>query len=219
MSDSWRLKFRQKWLPYLVGKISLLLLKILASTCRFKVHNLDSFLKAVALHRSIVIFWHNRLTMVAEILHRFTPELSYVVVISQSRDGEIIATLTESYERGRVLRVPHNARAEAFKKMTAHLKYGKDILLLTPDGPRGPQYVVKPGVVEAAKETGASIIPMSWKASSFWQFKTWDKLLLPKPFSTIEVNFGEAIIPSVEKSQSVVCERLTEALLILQGGE
>ncbi|MBA3236864.1 MAG: hypothetical protein H0T62_00750, partial [Parachlamydiaceae bacterium] len=61
------------------------------------------------------------------------------------------------------------------------------------DGPKGPCYKVKPGILYAAKESGAPIIAFSWEADRFWEFKTWDKFRLPKPFSTIKVTLSSPL--------------------------
>lgn len=139
------------------------------------------------------MLWHNRLTAVAQVLETYAEQFTYVAFVSKSRDGEIVAAFTESYEAGRTIRVPHNRRDGALKAMVNHLKNTGDIIMITPDGPKGPPNEVKPGVLFAALETGAPIIPFSWTASRFWKMPTWDGLLLPKPFSTIHVNFGAPI--------------------------
>ena len=92
-----------------------------------------------------------------------------------------------------MIRVSHAARHQALKEVIDHLKATREIILFTPDGPRGPAQRVKPGVIMAAQASGAPIIPFSWEASRFWQFKTWDKFLLPKPFTTITVKLGEPV--------------------------
>ncbi|HRD56379.1 MAG TPA: DUF374 domain-containing protein, partial [Parachlamydiaceae bacterium] len=94
----------------------------------------------------------------------------------------------------------HDARHKALRKMINYLKHGREIVIITPDGPKGPRYQVKPGVALAARESQAKIIPFTWTASRFWQLKTWDKLLLPKPFSKIVIDLGNPI--SFEKDQA-----------------
>jgi hypothetical protein len=78
--------------------------------------------------------------------------------------------------------------------MIDELKTNGRIVAITPDGPKGPLYQVKPGAVIAAKEAGAPIIPLTWDAKPCWHLSTWDKMMLPKPFSTIHVKFGPPVI-------------------------
>ena len=76
--------------------------------------------------------------------------------------------------------------------MIKQLKNGK-VILITPDGPRGPRYWVKPGVAYAAKTTSSHIVPFTWSASHYWQLNTWDRMLIPKPFSKIIINISPAM--------------------------
>ncbi len=193
MREIWR-KIKQRYAPYIIVYMTKGLLRLLLSTCRIEVEGLEQFISLATYKRSILMLWHNRLAILPEILRSHTPgHLIYRAFISQSRDGELLAILANSYEAGRTLRVPHNARHQALGKMIAQLKQGGEVMVITPDGPRGPRYQVKPGIIVAAKESSASIVPLTWAADRFWQLKTWDKLILPKPFSRILVKFGDPI--------------------------
>ena len=69
---------------------------------------------------------------------------------------------------------------------------GLDVCL-TPDGPRGPRYRIQPGIIKLAEATGAPIVPIHVRFSSAWRLKTWDRFVIPKPFSRVEVTFAEPI--------------------------
>lgn len=139
------------------------------------------------------MLWHNRLVLVPEILRQYASQFKYTAFISNSQDADPLAILTTSYSIGGVIRVSHNARHQALSRLIAHLRDKDDILIMTPDGPRGPRYKIKSGIVMASKYSGASIIPMTWSVSSFWQTSSWDKLIIPKPFSKIYYIFGDPI--------------------------
>lgn len=136
----------------------------------------------------IIAFWHNQIAL-APILRRLMPNRPLRLVISNSRDGRKLATFAKLYSDVAVTFVPHNKRREALAEMVAVLQEQKEVLLITPDGPRGPLYQVKPGVIYSAKETGARVIAMRWKVDRFWQFQSWDKMRLPKPFSRVSLCF------------------------------
>lgn len=211
-----RLKFKQRWLPYLYGKLGKCLLHLLASTCRFQIEGLELFIKAASKQKCVLIFWHNRLAMIAEIMARHAPQFRYAAVISNSRDGEVIAVLTNSYRQARSIRVPHHARSSALQTIIRELKKGQEILVITPDGPRGPIYEVKPGVVIAARESEAQVVPLSWTSSKCWKLPTWDHFMIPKPFSTIYVKIGTPIQISKEfKTAAVGTEIMQKALINL----
>ena len=61
------------------------------------------------------------------------------------------------------------------------------------DGPRGPSGVVKPGVIRLAHATNAVIVPFYVFAENSWHFNSWDKFLLPKPFSKVGLRFDKMI--------------------------
>lgn len=188
-----RATFRKKWLSYLIAYPAKWVLSLLYFSCSKSIKGVETFVETATHNPCILMLWHNRLTMTAEILYRNIPDFIYSAFISNSRDGEPLALLAESYPIGRTLRVPHNQRHEALRTMIHHLKSKKEVILITPDGPRGPKYEIKPGIVMAAQETGAYIIPFSWEASHFWQLKTWDGMQIPKPFSHLEITLGEPI--------------------------
>jgi len=71
---------------------------------------------------------------------------------------------------------------------------------ITIDGPRGPRQVCKVGIVLVAKETGAPIVPVVAQAQAVWEFNSWDRFKLPKPFTKIVMLYGEPF--TVEKDAS-----------------
>jgi hypothetical protein len=73
---------------------------------------------------------------------------------------------------------------------------GRPRHLLTPDGPRGPRYQLQPGILKLAEATGAPIVPIHVRFHSAWRLKTWDRFVIPKPFSRVEVTFAEPITMS-----------------------
>ncbi|MGA8164747.1 MAG: lysophospholipid acyltransferase family protein [Waddliaceae bacterium] len=189
------LKFmlKHRWLPFLYGYLAKAVLNVIGMTCTFHLEGLDFFRQTASKKKCLLFFWHNRLSMFPIIANKFTPELRYAALISQSRDGEIISTIAESYSKGRAIRIPHNSKSEALRKMIREWQMSDEIFVITPDGPQGPAYQVKPGAVMAAKKVSATIFPLSWTASRYWTFNTWDQFMLPKPFSTIRVTFGSPL--------------------------
>lgn len=170
------------------------LLKILLMTCKIEVNGIAGFIKAAHTSPCILMLWHNRLLIVGYFLSKYIPQLTYSAFVSKSRDGEILAQFATSYPNGKTIRVAHNARDQALRNLIQRLKTKEEIIIITPDGPKGPKYEMKQGIVKAAMSSGAYTVPWSWKASHFWQLKTWDMFMIPKPFSTIQVHFGEPLL-------------------------
>lgn len=169
------------------------LLRLILSTCRFEVVGLENLNQTAEKRSCILMLWHNRLAIMSEFLRKFAPQHIYSAFISNSNDGEALAILANSYSFGRTIRVPHAARYLALKTMIRRLRSQKEVVIITPDGPKGPAYRIKPGIGAAAIQASAPIIPLTWVANNFWQFGTWDKLILPKPFSKITVSIGSPI--------------------------
>lgn len=187
-------KWMYKILPFLVATLGQGLIRLLLWTCRWEVKGLQDFKEVATHHKCILMLWHNCLTITPSILYKFAPDFIYAALVSNSRDGHLIAAVIHSYQAGRTILVPHNARYQALKKVTRHLEEKKEVVIITPDGPRGPCYQIKPGVAIAARETAAHVVPLTWTATRMWKLNTWDKLKIPKPFSTIQVSFEKAIV-------------------------
>ena len=85
-----------------------------------------------------------------------------------------------------------NGGMKALKDMIVNLKEAKLAAHIV-DGPRGPLGVVKAGVIRLAHATDAVIVPFSVSAEKAWNFNSWDKFLLPKPFAKVSLRFGEMI--------------------------
>lgn len=178
------------WAPWLLVRLYKLFIGSLMATCKVRVKGLDTFIQTASNGKCALILWHDKLGIAAALLKKYAPQLQYLAVVSNSRDGRILGQLATSYQQCGALFVPHNARDIALRQMTTALKDGRLILIVTPDGPRGPKYRLKPGIAVAAINTGAAVVPLSWSSSRSWQLPTWDKMSFPKPFSTIDVNFG-----------------------------
>ena len=114
------------------------------------------------------------------------------IMISQSRDGELISKIAKLSGWNPVRGSSSRGGKEALKDMIANLKKTKlagHIL----DGPRGPSGIVKAGVIHLAHATGAVIVPLSVSAENAWYFNSWDKFVLPKPFSKVSLRFGKML--------------------------
>lgn len=202
---------KTKIIVYLIRGV----LRALLATCKIRIKGQSSLKSAAQNGSCMIMLWHNRLVLIGTMLLRVNPKLTYTAVVSNSKDGEILAQYTTSHKNGRTIRVPHDSREMALKAMISRLKLKREIVIVTPDGPRGPCYTVKPGIALAAKETGAAIIPFSWQADKCWELKTWDKMRIPKPFSTIDVDFGKPVVLQKESDLDSDLAELKSALQAL----
>lgn len=196
MLKKWNLYFKQllyKILPFMVATVGQGMIRLILLTCRWEVKGLERFKNLASKEKCILMLWHNRLAITAPILYKFAPHFIYAALVSNSKDGKLISAVIHSYKAGRTIHVAHNARYQALQELIRYIKEKNEIIIITPDGPRGPRYQLKPGVAIAALETGAHVVPFTWKADRCWELRTWDRLKVPKPFAKINVSFEEPV--------------------------
>lgn len=220
MKSAFFKRLKERWLYILYGHLGKWILTCIGHTLRFHIEGSELYAERAGRNKCILMFWHNRLMLAAEILKRTAPGIKYAALISNSRDGELIAVLVNSYKRGRTIRVPHDARSMALKNLIREIQNQDDVIIVTPDGPRGPAFQVKPGIVLAAAKTSAEVFPLTWSSSGYWKLPTWDGLMLPKPFSKVSVKFGPPVKLSDEAGHNLSegKELLEKALLSLEMG-
>jgi len=137
---------------------------------------------------AIGAFWHGRLLMMPLIYKG--KKLSFLV--SPHRDGQVVGKALERFGFHPILGSTTRKGFYAFKQMLKAHQNGYDIAL-TPDGPRGPRHRAKIGVIELAKLTARTVVPVTFSASRAKIFKTWDHFFLPYPFSKGVFIWGEPI--------------------------
>ena len=94
---------------------------------------------------------------------------------------------------------------------------GHDVCL-TPDGPRGPRYQIQAGFVKLAQASGSPVVPVHVRFSSAWRLKSWDRFVIPKPFSRVVVTFAEAIyVPRDLDDAAFEKERLRIESILVNG--
>lgn len=215
MRELW-LKFKRFYLPTPLAFIAKYVLKAILKTCRIEVIGLEHLEKIADQESCLMMLWHSRIAMTCEFFARFLPRVVYTAFLSNSRDGEPIARLLTSYPRARTIRVAHDMKHQALHKMIAQLKSEKTLIIVTPDGPKGPPLKVKPGIIAAAQATSCAIIPFGWEGSRCWRLNSWDQFRLPKPFCTITIKIGPPIYLSENQDKSAAAKQLELALHALE---
>lgn len=138
----------------------------------------------------IVAFWHGDLLMQIFNYKKLRPNNKIRAMISEHRDGETISKIIEYLGIGTISGSSTRGGAKAFINGLRTLKKGVDVAI-TPDGPKGPIYSVADGIVVMSKKSKSKILPFASKPTKYWQFKSWDKFIVPKPFGTIHFYAGE----------------------------
>jgi len=150
----------------------------------------DDALRALRASGQRVIFtlWHGELL---PLLWHHRGE-GVAVVISEHRDGEIIAQIAERLGYTTVRGSTSRGGGRALIGLMRAVQAGHDGAV-TPDGPRGPAHVFAPGAAIAAQRTGAPLAMIRASAKRAWRLKSWDRFLVPKPFATVRVVYGPIV--------------------------
>ena len=178
---------KQAALPFAAS----VLIRALRATVPIRFHN------AGALERArgpsgrpyILSFWHGRL-----LLMRFAyPGRHITVLISRHRDGELIARTLAHFGIHSTRGSTTSGGMAGLREVVRRLREGWDAAF-TPDGPRGPRHVVQPGVIEAARLSRCAIVPVSFACRSGWRLNSWDRFVVPRPFTRGLVLYGEPMV-------------------------
>lgn len=167
--------------------------------------------------RCIAVFWHDRI-LLTTYFWRFS---NYAAMVSESFDGEYIARTSQRFGHGIARGSSTRSGTKALRVMSRLLKKENFSLTLTIDGPKGPRYKVKSGAILLAKITGVPIVPILIQPNKFWTIRSWDKLQIPKPFSSAKVFVSEPILVSpdatkkdIENKRIEVQRKLDELTLL-----
>ncbi len=149
---------------------------------------------------SIVAFWHGRMFLLPFALKEYAEKVA--ILISRHRDGELIAQIVEKmgFKTVRGSAGKGKGGERAFKEMVKLIEEGYTVAI-TPDGPKGPREVAKPGVAKLAIKTGVPVYPLTFSANRKFNLNSWDRFLIPYPFSKCRVILGEPVNPENFKSE------------------
>ena len=130
-------------------------------------------------------------------------------IISKSSDGNVMALVARLNRYVAIRGSSSRGGKEAMELMIEHLLNNNTVCAHATDGPRGPLGIVKPGSIRIAQKSGAVIFPCVAIASSAWYLSSWDKNLIPKPFSKITIKFGKKILAdSIETNDDFEIKRM-----------
>ena len=148
--------------------------------------------------RIIAALWHQRFLGAVAYVTKFR-RLNPCVMISQSRDGDLIAPIALRLGLEPVRGSGSKDGKKALSAIVEALKE-KPAAVHVVDGPRGPKGEVKPGLIRMAQISGATIFPIFISAEKAWLARSWDRFLVPKPFSRVTIRWGQPFLVPKEKS-------------------
>ena len=159
-------------------RLAKFLINILAFTWRIEYKNANFSRK------SIVVFWHG---LMLPGWYAFKNN-NAIAVISLSKDGELLANLLSDWGFDFIRGSSSHGGKDVLNEIVEYS--GKKWILMTPDGPRGPRNKMKAGAFIAAQRSGVPVYLCGINVYCKYTFKkSWDKFILPMPFSKIEINY------------------------------
>jgi lysophospholipid acyltransferase (LPLAT)-like uncharacterized protein len=182
-----------KWHQRLAAWILWAALRLLAATLRYRVNDPLGFTARKESEPVIYCIWHNRLALCMKLYFTLgrknakTPGMA--AIVSASKDGAFLAAVLERFGVQPVRGSSSRRGPQALLELTTWAERGYD-LAITPDGPRGPRYVVQEGAMSLAQITGLPIVPVSYSLKHKILLKSWDRFQIPVPFARCEVNGG-----------------------------
>lgn len=189
-----RLQHFQQWIAALLIRG---VIHFLGATVRLELARGEEHLEALRGGGEPVVlsFWHNRAVFCAYLVYRrlLSRAVPITILVSQSRDGELGAKLARMWRAGVVRGSASRGGAAGLRKLYRVVSRQKASAITIPDGPRGPLYEAKPGAVVLAQMCGVPILPMAFAADRFWTVRSWDRLIIPKPFARVRFVVGDPL--------------------------
>ena len=176
-------------LTWLVGSLLNVYGQLFLITSRLRIEADPEVERLVREQRVPVIYalWHSHVFFVP--LFRTFERRSVSVLLSAHRDAQIVGVAARLRGIRLVFGSSTRGGAKAYLQLLALLKSGESVVM-TPDGPKGPAERVKSGVIHLAQQSGCAIVPVALGSSRLHRLKSWDRSLLPLPFSKAVFELG-----------------------------
>jgi lysophospholipid acyltransferase (LPLAT)-like uncharacterized protein len=170
----------------LLSFIASLFIRALCGTLRVRHVHVENIEKTP---QYILAFWHSQILPMLHSRYR-TP---ITVILSRSKDGEHMARVFDWYGAKSARGSSTRGGSAALRQVIRDARAGNNIAV-TPDGPKGPPRVLKDGVVYTAQMTGLPIVLSAFAARKKWLLRSWDRMVVPRPFSRAIYLYSEPIV-------------------------
>src|SRR5262245_57532897 len=160
-------------------------IRLLGTTLRFRREGESELLETLAAKTPVLVFgWHEYLTIGSCDLAHYGP----AIMISQSRDGDRVSRIAASVGWQVIRGSSSRGGARALLQVVRFLEQGGFACHLI-DGPRGPRHPMKPGLLLMAQRSRATVFPAVFGAKWHWRPNSWDRQIIPLPFSRAAVRY------------------------------
>ncbi|MBD1401011.1 lysophospholipid acyltransferase family protein [Pelovirga terrestris] len=202
------MKLKDKLFIAIVPWLGAKLIRFVAFTQRSEVCGEDTVQEFWQHGKHVILCaWHDQLLMMVTIYQGPGAK----ILISRSRDGELIARTVSYFGQGSVRGSSSRGGREAFREMLKFAELPVD-LAVTPDGPKGPRRQIKDGVLQLARISGRPVVPLNYVCSRGHRFRSWDRFLLPSPFARSVYCYGSPQFFSRDQPLDECRQRLQQAM-------
>ena len=159
-----------------------IIMRLLWFTYRKKYHFIDEPIQG----QCMAITWHSELLVSPQVYRKLRKNQLTSAIIAQHHDGELIARTLKVLN---ILALRGSSRRGAKSVLINAIKSLKEgySLMITPDGPKGPRYSMSDGAVALALRAKLPLMVVNYKPHTYWQVPSWDRFMIPKPFTTLEI--------------------------------
>lgn len=185
-------------------------IQLLYRTCKIE-HKIDREAdKLFSSNAFIMTFWHSRILMMPKMMSRYKG--NFAAVVSSHGDGGALEKVLNIFGHGTIRGSSKKDALKALKGVFEYLKNNRGIAI-TPDGPRGPRYKIGGNIVKIAAHTKTPVVPACFSCDSAWVLNSWDRFVIPKPFSKIIVEVLKPINISSSSDEENEVQNLENVLL------
>lgn len=183
-----------KWHQRLAAWLIWAVVTLVAKTIRYRIEDPHGFLNRPDVRQTIFCVWHNRLALCVNIYRKFggirTRAPGLAGLVSASKDGALLSAIFARFGVQPVRGSSSRRGAQALVELNSWAERGYD-LAITPDGPRGPRYVLAEGPIVLAQITGLPLAPASYHLNWKVCVKSWDRFQIPLPFARCDIRVGK----------------------------
>jgi lysophospholipid acyltransferase (LPLAT)-like uncharacterized protein len=182
-SDATGIKWR------LIGLTGKVLIDFLFLFAPIEKKNYSAVCRLIETRRFIFALWHSRLLLPCYIYKGF----NFSAMVSNSADGEIVAQVLQRQGHKTIRGSTRKGGLRALIRQIADMRTHGRPGVVIPDGPQGPRHKVQPGVIVLAQKTGCPIIPLAYSSKRRKIFNSWDRFILPYPWTKGVITYGRPI--------------------------
>ncbi|MDD5261146.1 MAG: lysophospholipid acyltransferase family protein [Methylacidiphilales bacterium] len=184
----------RKWIRRFGPPLIAAIIKVLGASLRVTVEDIPGVRSNKEQREPFLFaFWHNRIFLMPYFYRKYMGGRNLTVMASPSRDGQLSTDMAKYFGIHAARGSSSRSGLRAQIQLVRELKSAGSDVAVTPDGPRGPCYTVKHGILQLAQSSGLSILPVTYHLSAKWEMSSWDGFQIPKPFARCHIRVGEPL--------------------------